>query len=249
MNAHKLKVFITAVEAGSFLRAADILKLSHAASTKPAVTLRQLTPAHPAQKFWKTSVSFTRTTSTANGQQMRRLQQRLQQAHPSAAHALSGMAYACCHAQHYGDVEAFAQFKCRNGEILAFLRIGRLHHSKLCVGSVQTVVLFVLGTVAAGVICGNDYKNNNHQKPQYKKGGTSDDEQSNHERRRSCRTRRLRSRLSRCGLKVFITAVEAGSFLRAADILGYTPSGVTHMIHRRRTRSLRNEARRHECCG
>ena len=68
-----------------------------------------------------------------------------------------GMAYACCHAQHYGDVEAFAQFKCRNGEILAFLRIGRLHHSKLCVGSVQTVVLFVLGAVAAGVICGNDY--------------------------------------------------------------------------------------------
>ena len=31
-------------------------------------------------------------------------------------------------------------------------------------------------------------------------------------------------------LKVFITAVEAGSFLRAADILGYTPSGVTHMM-------------------
>ena len=31
-------------------------------------------------------------------------------------------------------------------------------------------------------------------------------------------------------IKVFLSAVEAGSFLRAADALGYTPSGITHMM-------------------
>ena len=31
-------------------------------------------------------------------------------------------------------------------------------------------------------------------------------------------------------IKVLLSAVEAGSFLRAADALGYTPSGITHMM-------------------
>ena len=31
-------------------------------------------------------------------------------------------------------------------------------------------------------------------------------------------------------LRVFLAAVKAGSFLRAADSLGYTPSGITHMM-------------------